>query len=57
MWRCGADGFIFFIVSLLLVCYPGRAGDMARIDDNECLGGLENGTESIVCTGEQIEKL
>ena len=28
-----------------------------RIDDNEYLGSLENGTELIVCTEEQIQKL
>ena len=32
------------------------SGD-TRIDDNEYLGGLENGTELIVCTKEQIHKL
>ena len=30
--------------------------DGTRIDDNEYLGSLENGTELIVCTEEQIEK-
>ena len=30
--------------------------DDTRIDDNEYLVGLENGTELIVCTEEQIEK-
>ena len=28
-----------------------------RIDDDEYLRSLENGTELIVCTGEQIQKL
>ena len=28
--------------------------DSTRIDDNEYLRSLENGTELIVCTGEQI---
>ena len=28
--------------------------DGTRIDDNEYLSSLENGTELIVCTGEQI---
>ena len=28
-----------------------------RIDDNECLSSLENSTELIVCTEEQIQKL
>ena len=31
--------------------------DGTRIDDNECLESLENGTELIVCTEEQIQKL
>ena len=31
--------------------------DSTRIDDNEYLGSLENGTELIVCTEEQIQKL
>ena len=30
--------------------------DSTRIDDNEYLGSLENGTELIVCTEEQIQK-
>ena len=31
--------------------------DGTRIDDNEYLDSLENGTELIVCTEEQIQKL
>ena len=31
--------------------------DDTRIDDNEYLESLENGTELIVCTEEQIQKL
>ena len=31
--------------------------DGTRIDDNECLSILENSTELIVCTEEQIQKL
>ena len=31
--------------------------DSTRIDDNEYLESLENGTELIVCTEEQIQKL
>ena len=31
--------------------------DGTRIDDNEYLESLENGTELIVCTKEQIQKL
>ena len=31
--------------------------DGTRIDDNEYLRSLENRTELIVCTGEEIEKL
>ena len=31
--------------------------DGTRIDDNEYLSSLENGTELIVCTEEQTEKL
>ena len=31
--------------------------DGTRIDDNEYIESLENGTELIVCTEEQIEKL
>ena len=31
--------------------------DGTRIDDNECLESLENGTELIVCTEEQIQKM
>ena len=31
--------------------------DGTRIDDNEYLEGLENGTELIVCTKEQIQEL
>ena len=31
--------------------------DGTRIDDNEYLKSLENGTELIVCTEEQIQKL
>ena len=31
--------------------------DSTRIDDNEYLSSLENGTELIICTEEQIQKL
>ena len=31
--------------------------DGTRIDDNKCIESLENGTELIVCTEEQIQKL
>ena len=31
--------------------------DETQIDDNEYLSSLKNGTELIVCTGEQIQKL
>ena len=31
--------------------------DGTRIDDNEYLESLENGTELIICTEEQIQKL
>ena len=31
--------------------------DGTRIDDNEYLSSLENGTELIICTEEQIQKL
>ena len=31
--------------------------DGTRIDDNEYLSSLENGTELILCTEEQIQKL
>ena len=31
--------------------------DGTRIDNNEYLGSLQNGTELIACTGEQIQKL
>ena len=31
--------------------------ESTRIDDNEYLSSLENGTELIVCTEEQIQKL
>ena len=31
--------------------------DGTRIDDNEYLSNLENGTELIVCTEQQIQKL
>ena len=31
--------------------------DGTRVDDNEYFSSLENGTELIVCTGEQTEKL
>ena len=31
--------------------------DDTRIDDNKCLGSLENGTELIACVEEQIQKL
>ena len=31
--------------------------DSTQIDDNEYLSSLENGTELIVCTEEQIQKL
>ena len=31
--------------------------DGTRIDDNKYLSSLENGTELIVCTEEQIQKL
>ena len=31
--------------------------DGTRIDDSDYLSSLENGTELIVCTGEQIQKL
>ena len=41
-----ADRFHLFLLS-----------DGTRIDDNEYLSNLENGTELIVCTEEQIQKL
>ena len=41
-----ADSFHLFLLS-----------DGTQIDDNEHLGSLEYGTELIVCTEEQIEKL
>ena len=41
-----ADRFHLFLLS-----------DGTRIDDNEYLESLENGTELIVCTEEQIQKL
>ena len=41
-----ADRFNLFFIS-----------DGTRIDDNEFLESLENGTELIVCTEEQIQKL
>ena len=41
-----ADGFLLILLS-----------DGTRIDDNEYLRSLENGTEFIVCTEEQIHKL
>ena len=31
--------------------------DGTRIDDNEYLGSLENGTELIICTEEQMQKM
>ena len=31
--------------------------DSTRIDNNEYLGSLENGTELIACTEEQMQKL
>ena len=31
--------------------------DGTRIEDNECLGSLENGTGLIICTEEQMQKL
>ena len=31
--------------------------DGIQIDDNECLSSVENGTELIICTEEQIQKL
>ena len=40
-----ADRFHLFLLS-----------DGTRIDDNEYLESLENGTEFIVCTEEQIQK-
>ena len=42
----GADRFHLFFLP-----------DGTRIDDNECLESLENGTELVVCTEEQIQKL
>ena len=44
--RIEADNLRLFLLS-----------DCTRIDNNEYLSSLENGTELIVCTGEQIEKL
>ena len=41
-----ADRFHLFLLS-----------DGARIDEDEYLSSLENGTELIVCTEEQIQKL
>ena len=41
-----ADGFLLFLLS-----------DGTWIDDNEYLRSLENGTELIVCTEEQMQKL
>ena len=41
-----ADRFLLFLLS-----------DGTRIDDNDYLRSLENSTELIVCTGEQIQKL
>ena len=37
--------------------HPFLLPDSTRIDDNEYLESLENGTELIVCTEEQIQKL
>ena len=37
--------------------HPFLLPDSTRIDDNEHLESLENGTELIVCTEEQIQKL
>ena len=42
----GADNLHLFLLS-----------DGTRIDDNEYLESLENGTKLIVCTEEQIQKL
>ena len=41
-----ANGFLLILLS-----------DGTRIDDNEYLRSLENGTELIICTEEQIQKL
>ena len=46
---CGIIEFDIFHLFLL--------SDITRIDDNEYLSGLENGTELIVCTEEQIQKI
>ena len=46
---CEIIGFDIFHLFLL--------SDGTRIDDNKYLNSLENGTELIVCTEEQIQKL
>ena len=46
---CEIIGFDIFHLFLL--------SDGTRIDDNKYLSSLENGTELIVCTEEQIQKL
>ena len=40
-----------------LICFHFLTALKLIIDDDEYLEGLENGTELIVCTEEQIEKL
>ena len=42
----GADRLYLFLLS-----------DSTRIDDNKYLSSLENSTELVICTGEQIQKL
>ena len=53
-------GLLFHLASQIIkadrlqLCLPSGG---TRIDDNEYLGSLENGTELIVCTDEQIQIL
>ena len=51
LFRMACEIIEFDIFNLFLL------SDGTRIDDNEYLSSLENGTELIVCTEEQIQKL
>ena len=51
IFRIACEIIAFDIFHLFLL------SDGTRIDDNKYLSSLENGTELIVCTEEQIQKL
>ena len=48
---------LFHLASEIIEADMFLLSDGTRIDDNEYLGSLKNGTNLIVCTEEQIQKL